>query len=159
MKNFVVILLLFVGFGVQAQQGYGSQYRSNGRQGNSIAQAPTGQPTEPEKPDANLISAERAIMYQELLGVDVFTKEVLKNYLNDYYTMALDVGFDKEMLAEDKRKAIEEGKKKLEKSLGDILNEEQVARVMAEEATGAESKKYKKDKKKEKRRKRKTDNK
>ena len=137
MKYFTLLFLLFVVFEAQAQQGYGSQYGTSGRQRSSIPQAGAGTNAEPERPDANLISAERADMYAELLEVDVFTKEVLKSYLNDYYEMAINVSFDKEMLVEDKRKAIEVGKKKLEKSLGDILNEEQVGRVMTEEESGA----------------------
>lgn len=154
MKYFIAFFLLVISFTVQAQN-YGNQYGRN-RGGSSIPQAGGNQTaSEPEKPDANLISAERADMYEELLEVDGFTKAVLKNYLKDYYASVISVSYNEEILLEDKRKAVELQKKKLEKSLGDILSEEQVKRVMIEEESGAESKKYKKEKKKGKRKKRK----
>ena len=148
MKQIVVIFLILVSYGIQAQ-GFG---RNTGRQGNSLPQAPTGQ-SAPEKPDANLISIERSEMYAELLGVDVFTKEVLKNYLKDYYATAINISYNQEMPLKDKQEKIELEKKKLKKSLGDIFNEEQVERIMLEEETGAEGKKYKKEKRKKKRKK------
>ena len=90
-------------------------------------------------------------MYAELLGVDVFTKEVLKSYLKDYYATAINISYDQEMPLKDKQEKIELEKKKLEKSLGDIFNEEQVERIMKEEASNTEGKKYKKEQRKKKR--------
>ncbi len=148
MKQIVVVFLILVSYSIQAQ-GFG---RNTGRRGNSIPQAPTGQ-SAPERPDASLISIERSDMYAELLGIDVFTKEVLKSYLKDYYATAINISYDQEMPLKDKQEKIELEKKKLEKSLGDIFNEEQVERIMREEETGAEGKKYKKEKRKKKRKK------
>ena len=83
----------------------------------------------------------------------MFTKEVLKNYLKDYYATAINISYNQEMPLKDKQEKIELEKKKLKKSLGDIFNEEQVERIMLEEETGAEGKKYKKEKRKKKRKK------
>lgn len=150
MKQIVVVFLILVSYGIQAQgYGYGN---NNSRRGSSLPQAPTGQ-SAPEKPDANLISIERSDMYAELLDVDVFTKEVLKNYLKDYYATVINVSYDEEMPLKDKQERVKLEKKKLENSLGDIFNEEQVERIMIEEETGTEGKKYKKEKRKKKRKK------
>lgn len=150
MKQIVVVFLILVSYGVQAQ-GYG--YGNSGRNRSTIPQAGAGQQSAPERPDANLISIERSDMYAELLEIDVFTKEVLRNYLKDYYVAAIDISYNNEMPIKDKQEKIELEKKKLEKSLGDIFNEEQVDRIMREEASGAEGKKYKKEKRKKKRKK------
>lgn len=149
MKHIFILLVLFTCFSVQAQRGYGSPYGNSGRGRSSVPRAGGNQAAyEPEKPDANILSSEKGEMYATLLGVDVFTKEVLKNYLKDYYSSLIAIGFDKEMPVEEKRKGVEAEKKKLKSSLGSILNEEQVQRIMIEEESGKESKKYEKEKRK-----------
>ena len=112
-------------------------------------------PGEPEKPDANILSIERADMYQELLGIDVFTKEVLKSYLKDYYTATVDIGYNADLKFEDKRELINAERKKFEASLKEVFTESQVEKILTEEEFGKEQKKYDKEKRQEKRRKKK----
>lgn len=158
MRHIFILLFVFTCFSVQAQRGYGSPYGNSGRNRSAVPRAGGNQAAlEPEKPDANILSAEKGEMYAELLGVDVFTKEVMKNYLKDYYGSLIAIGFDKDMPVEDKRKGVELEKKKLEKNLSSILNEEQVRQIMVEEESGAKSKKYKKEKRKKRKKKEKND--
>lgn len=110
---------------------------------------------EPAKPDANILSIERADMYQKILDIDVFTKEVLKSYLKDYYSATLDIGYNPDLKFEDKRALINTERKKFEKSLKEVFTEEQVQKILTEEEFGKEKKKYDKEKRQEKRKKKK----
>ena len=110
---------------------------------------------EPEKPDVNLLSIERADMYQEILDIDVFTKEVLKSYLKDYYTATVNIGYDENLKFDAKRELINAERKKFENSLKEVFTEEQVEKILTEEEFGKEKKKYDKEKRQEKRKKKK----
>lgn len=116
---------------------------------------PSQQAGEPEAPDVNLLSIERSNMYQELLGLDGFTKEVLKKYLEDYYTATSSIAFDADIPFEDKRELVNSERKKFEKSLKEAFTEEQVEKILMEEELGSGQKKLEKEKRKKKRKKKK----
>lgn len=107
---------------------------------------------EPEKPDINLLTIERADMYQKLLGLDVFTKEVLKSYLKDYYSTTSNIGYNADIKFDEKRQLINAERKKFEKSLGEVFTEEQVEKILTEEEFGQGEKKLNKETRKEKKR-------
>lgn len=116
---------------------------------------PAQQAGEPEAPDVNLLSITRANMYQELLGLDGFTKEVLKKYLQDYYGATSDIGYNPNLKFEEKREQINAERKKFEKSLKEAFTEEQVEQILTEEEFGNGEKKIDKEKRKKKRKKKK----
>ena len=94
-------------------------------------------------------------MYQEILDIDVFTKEVLKSYLKDYYTATVNIGYDENLKFDAKRELINAERKKFETSLKEVFTEEQVEKILTEEEFGKEKKKYDKEKRQEKRKKKK----
>ncbi len=104
----------------------------------------------PEPPDVNLLSQERADLYQELLSIDDFQKEVLKTFLKDYYGATSEIAFDTNLKFDNKQKGINDQKKLLEKNLSNVFSEEQVEIIMTEEQFGSKSKEFKKEQKKEK---------
>jgi hypothetical protein len=110
----------------------------------------------PEPPDVNLLSQERANMYQEILKIDNFQKEVLKTFLKDYYRKTSDIAFNVNLKFDERQKRIGDQKKLLEKNLAGVFSEEQVKAVMTEEQFGSKSKELKKEKKKDKKRKKKS---
>lgn len=116
---------------------------------------PAQQAGEPEAPDVNLLSIERSNMYQELLGLDGFTKEVLKKYLEDYYAATSAIGFNPDLKFEQKRESINAERKKFEKLLKEAFTEEQVEKILTEEEFGAGEKKIEKEKRKKKKKKKK----
>ena len=116
---------------------------------------PAQEAGEPEKPDVNLLSIERANMYQELLGIDGFTKEVLKKYLQDYYDATSSIGYNANLKFEEKSQLINGERKKFETSLKEVFTDEQVEKILTEEEFGNGEKKLKKESRKEKRKKKK----
>ena len=89
-------------------------------------------------------------MYQELLSIDDFQKEVLKTFLKDYYGATSEIAFDTNLKFDNKQKGINDQKKLLEKNLSNVFSEEQVEIIMTEEQFGSKSKEFKKEQKKEK---------
>lgn len=144
----LVVLFLIAGTTVSNAQNLGSVQR--GQRGYS---PPPRQPDagEPEKPDANLLSIERADMYQKILDIDVFTKEVLKSYLRDYYVATVNIGYNPDLKFEEKREQINAERKKFEVSLKEVFTDEQVEKILTEEEFGKEEKKIEKEKRKGKR--------
>ena len=153
MKHIAVfVFALFLGtFSIEAQnigrvapgqRGYTPQPR-------------TTEAGEPEKPDVNQMSIEKATLYKEILGIDVFQKEVLRTYLKDYYRARVDINYDPELKFEDKQKLINVEQKKFEEALKEVFTDEQVEQVLLEEQFGNRAKEKKKEAKKEKKRKRK----
>tara|TARA_R110002012_G_scaffold6480_7_gene30002 strand:+ start:87222 stop:87677 length:456 start_codon:yes stop_codon:yes gene_type:complete len=136
-------------------QGYGNPYGNSGRRQSTIPNSPQGSQASVEKPDPNILSLERSSVYQEMFELDVFGKEVLRSYLKDYYTVLLAIQDDKDMVIDDKRKKAELEKKKFESQLRDILTEEQVVKIIAEEESGRTQKLVAKKQKKERKKKRK----
>ncbi len=118
----------------------------------SVAPPPQSQgQLEPEKPDVNLLSIDKANMYQELLGLDVFSKEVLKSYIKDYYAAAVEISFNEDLTLDDKRERAALERKKFENNLKQAFTEEQVQKIMIEEESGQGQKSLEKKKRKKKR--------
>ena len=155
MKQVFFLILLSFSIG-QTVLGQNLGAAQRGQRGFSPNVPNTAQ-ANPEPPDVNLLSQERADMYQEILEIDDFQKEVLKTFLKDYYGATSEIGFDTNLKFEDKQKGINDQKKILEKNLSNVFSEEQVEIVMTEEQFGSKSKELKKEKKKEKRKKKKED--
>lgn len=151
-----LLTFFFLALGIHALSAQGF----NRQRGGQRAIAPPQQQTqyEPERPDADVLSIERANMYQEILDIDVFTKEVLKNYLKDYYTAAIDLNFNTDISLEDKRDLINLERKKFEKSLKEVFTEEQVQTILTEEEVGTKKKEYDKLNKEKARKKKKRKN-
>lgn len=151
-----LVILIFLALGLHdiSAQGFNNRQRGLGGQG-AIAPPTQQSPSAPERPDANVLSIERAEMYQKILDIDVFTKEVLKNYLKDYYSAAIAINFDADVNLADKRDLINIERKKFEKSLKEIFSEEQAQIILTEEELGKEKEKYDKEKKQEERKKKK----
>lgn len=148
----ILIIICLLNLTLLSAQNLGGVAR--GQRGYSPqGQAP--QAGEPEKPDVNLLSIERADMYQKILDIDIFTKEVLKSYLKDYYTATADIGYNPNIKFEEKRELINAERKNFEKSLGEVFTEEQVKKILTEEEFGQGEKKLDKETRKEKRKKRK----
>ncbi|WP_298326020.1 hypothetical protein [uncultured Dokdonia sp.] len=154
MRYFIVIVMMLSLVSVEAQ-GYGNPYGNSGRRRSSVPAPPQTNQGSPEKPDPNILSLERSSVYQEMFELDVFGKEVLRSYLKDYYTVLLAIQDDKDMVIDDKRKKAELEKKKFESQLRDILTEEQVVKIIAEEESGRTQKLVAKKQKKERKKKRK----
>lgn len=146
--------ILFLAFGMSAMSAQNLNNIQRGQRGYSppAQQRDAG---EPAKPDANVLSIERADMYQGILDIDVFTKEVLKSYLKDYYSATIDIGYNADLKFEDKRELINAERKKFEKSLKEVFTDEQVEKILTEEEFGKEKKKYDKEKRQEKRKRKK----
>jgi len=152
MKRILFLTLLTCSMGYNMiGQALGGNPR-NQRVLNQTSSIPASTPT---PPDVNLLSQERADMYQEILKIDDFQKEVLKTFLKDYYGKTSDIAFDTNLKYDEKQKRIGDEKKLLEKTLGDIFSEDQVKAIMTEEQFGSKSKELKKEKKKEKKRRKK----
>ncbi|WP_396596117.1 hypothetical protein [Dokdonia sp. R86516] len=154
MRYFIVAVMMLCLASVEAQ-GYGNPYGNSGRRRSTVPAPPQGSQAAPEKPDPNLLSLDRSNIYQEMFELDVFGKEVLRSYLKDYYTVLLAIQDDKNMAIDAKRKKAELEKKKFESQLRDILTEEQVVKIIAEEESGRTGKKVAKEKKKERKKRRK----
>lgn len=153
-KALVLTLMLF---------SFGSELI--GQNLNSVARGQRGytpertnlQTGEPEPPDVHVLSQERADIYQQILGIDDFQKEVLKSFLKEHYQKTSEIGFDVNLKFDEKLKKINAEKKILEKNLLDVFSKDQTETILSEEKFGTETKKVKKEKKKEKRKKRKED--
>jgi len=145
----IVMMLCLVS--VEAQ-GFGGQNGTNfsGRGRSIVPSTPGVAASYNDKPDASVLSIERADMYEELLSLDVFTKEVLKSYLKDHYAKLIEIQFDEESPLDDRRKSVEKQKKDFKTLLDDFLTEEQVEKIIMEEETGKAEKKVKKQKKERK---------
>ena len=150
-KKFLFLFFIVFTTGLVAQQLGGVQRGTRGY----TPPPRTPEAGNPEKPDPNVLSIERADMYQELMGLDLFTKEVLKSYLKDYYTQVSVIGFDSDLKYEAKVEMINLERKKFEKSLKEAFTEEQVEQILTEEEFGAGKKKLDKEKRQEKRKKKK----
>lgn len=151
-RSLILVLLLF-SFGTNAMgQNLGSIQRGQRGYSPPAQNRPAG---EPEPPDVYLLSQERADMYQEILQIDDFQKEVLKTFLKDHYAKTSAIAFDENLKFENKQKGINAEKKILEKNLLDVFSKEQTESIMSEEQFGSKTKEYKKEKKKEKKRKKK----
>lgn len=153
MKHIAVfVFALFLGvFSVEAQS-----YRLPQRGERGYSPPPRASvAVEPDKPDVNQLSLDKATFYKEMLGIDVFQKEVLRTYLKDYYSARVQIDFDSNLKYEDKQKLINVEQKKFEKSLNEVFTEEQVEQVLLEEQFGNRAKEAKKEAKKEKKRKKK----
>lgn len=147
----VFALLIFLGtFSMEAQNVSGI---APGQRGYSPAPRAT-EAGEPEKPDVNQLSIEKATLYKEILGIDVFQKEVLRTYLKDYYRARVDVDYNPELKFEDKQKLINAEQKKFEEALKEVFTEDQVEQILTEEQFGNRAKEKKKKEKKQKRKKR-----
>ncbi len=155
MKSLLLVLLCAISFVFEGtSQNVGNQFIQPGQAGYSPGPR-TREAGEPAPPDVNILSQERADMYQEILSIDDFQKEVLKTFLKDYYGKSSAIAFDVNLKFEDKQKAINQEKKTLEKNLLDVFSPDQVEAILNEEQFGSKTKEYKKEKKKEKRKKRK----
>lgn len=151
----VICFFCFVFTGIG--QNVGNQFIQPGQAGYSPGPR-TREAGEPEPPDVNILSQERADMYQELLGIDSFQKEVLKTFLKGYYTKSSAIAFDENLKFDQKQQQINLEKKNLEKNLLDVFPQAQVQAILDEEQFGSKTKEYKKEKRKEKKRKKKKDN-
>ncbi|WP_299215639.1 hypothetical protein [uncultured Dokdonia sp.] len=151
MKHTLVFaLVLFLATLSVEAQNLGNIQR--GQRGYSPQAKPT-EAGEPEKPDVNQLSIEKATLYKEMLGIDVFQKEVLRTYLKDYYTARVDVDYNPELKFEDKQKLINAEQKKFEKALKEVFSDDQVEQILLEEQFGNRAKKKKKEDKKKKKKK------
>lgn len=114
---------------------------------------------EPEKPDVNQLSLDKATLYKEILGIDVFEKEVLRTYLKDYYRARVDIDYNPDLKFDEKRELINAEQKKFEKALKEVFTDEQVEQILLEEQFGNKAKEKKKEdkekRKKEKKKKKK----
>ncbi|MFT5892618.1 MAG: hypothetical protein ACI9Y7_002730 [Dokdonia sp.] len=153
MKHRIVFaLVLFLGTLSVGAQNLGNIQR--GQRGYSPAARPT-EAGEPEKPDVNQLSIEKATLYKEVLGIDVFQKEVLRTYLKDYYRARVDIDYNPDLKFEDKQTLINVEQKKFEKALKEVFTDDQVEQILMEEQFGNRAKEKKKEAKKEKKKKRK----
>lgn len=149
----LVLAIILLSFGTNViGQNLGSVQR--GQRGYSPTQKNV-QAGEPEPPDVYVLSQERADIYQEILGIDDFQKEVLKSFLKDHYEKTSAIGFDENIKFDEKLKRINSEKAILEKNLLNVFSEEQTEIILSEEKFGTETRKVKQDKKKEKRKKKK----
>lgn len=153
MKQFLFLILLSFSIG-QTIIGQNLGAIQRGQRGYT-PNSPNPVQGNPEPPDVNLLSQERADMYQEILSIDDFQKEVLKTFLKNYYGATSEIAFDTNLKFENKQKGINDQKKILEKYLSNVFSEEQVEIIMTEEQFGSRTKELKKEKKKEKRNKKK----
>ncbi len=151
-KSFIILVFFCCIATNLLGQNYGVPQR--GQRGYSPPPRTT-EATEPTPPDVFLLSQERANMYQELMTLDNFQKEILKSFLQDYYKKTSSIAFDANLKIEDKQKGVNAEKKVLEKKLLDIFSVEQVEIIMTEEQFGTKSKEFKKEKRKEEKKKRK----
>lgn len=143
----VFALVLFVGILSVEAQNLGNIQRGQRGYSPPARQTEAG---EPEKPDVNQLSIEKATLYKEMLGIDVFQKEVLRTYLKDYYIARVDIDYNPELKFEDKQKLINTEQKKFEKALKEVFTEDQVEQILLEEQFGNRAKKKKKEDKKDK---------
>ncbi|WP_299683700.1 hypothetical protein [uncultured Dokdonia sp.] len=153
MKHIIVVALVFF-FGILSLQAQDISRIQRGQRGYSPAprQLDAG---EPEKPDVNELSIEKAAFYQQMLEIDPFEKEVLRTYLKDYYTARVEIDFNPDLKFEDKQKQINDEQKKFEKSLKEVFTVEQVEQILLEERFGNRAKEAKKEAKQTKKKKRK----
>lgn len=149
-----LLSVIFI-FGIQsfvvAQVGgspRGQQRNFGAGQGSNISY-------EAEKPDAGERAQENANLYAEELGIDAFKKEVLKNYLKDYYLEKFDITYSTTIPAIEKRAQLDAAKVKFEKQMIPVFSKENVRQILAFEDIGA--KKIKKEKKKRKKKKKNKD--
>lgn len=152
----VFALVLFLGTLSIDAQNLGSIQR--GQRGYSPSSRPP-EAGEPAKPDVNQLSLDKANLYKEILGIDVFEKEVLRTYLKDYYRARVDIDYNPDLKYEDKRELINLEEKKFEKALKEVFSEEQIEKILLEEQFGNKAKEKKKEDKKEKKKKKKKKNK
>jgi hypothetical protein len=146
----VFALVLFIGTLSIDAQNLGSIQR--GQRGYSPSARPA-EAGEPEKPDVNQLSLDKASLYKEILGIDVFEKEVLRTYLKDYYRARVDIDYNPDLKFDEKRELINVEQKKFEKALKEVFSEEQVEKILLEEQFGNKAKEKKKEDKKEKKKK------
>lgn len=128
-----------VGGSARSQRGYGA-----GQGGSGISY-------EAEKPNAAERAQENANLYAEELAIDAFKKEVLKNYLKDYYVEKFDVAYSTTLTSIEKQTQLDIAKVKFEKQMAPVFLEETVSQILAFEDIGAA--KIKKEKKKRKKKK------
>ncbi|WP_299766038.1 hypothetical protein [uncultured Dokdonia sp.] len=155
-RTIVLALVLFLGTLSIGAQNLGSIQRGQRGYSPQPRQVDAG---EPEKPDVNQLSIEKATLYKEMLGIDVFEKEVLRTYLKDYYRARVDIDYNPDLKFEDKQKQINLEQKKFEKALKEVFSEDQVEQILIEEQFGNRAKEKKKEEKEEKKKKRKKKNK
>ncbi|MEP0265719.1 hypothetical protein [Dokdonia sp.] len=148
----VFALVLFIGTLSVDAQNLGNIQR--GQRGYSPSARPA-EAGEPEKPDVNQLSLDKASLYKDILGIDVFEKEVLRTYLKDYYRARVDIDYNPDLKFDEKRELINVEQKKFEKALKEVFSEEQVEKILLEEQFGNKAKEKKKEDKKEKKKKRK----
>jgi len=111
------------------------------------------QATEPEKPDANQVTQERAVYYAKELELDAFTMEVVKSYMKNYYTKKFDIQYNPELKYDDKIELLNLATKDYENELATLLPQEKVDRILVLESTRNLEKAEKKKKKRKKRKK------
>ena len=156
MKYLLAVLLMFSLHNISAQ-GFGNPYdnRLSGRGRSAVPRGPSTQVNNTEeKIDPAVLSLDRASVYEELLQIDVFTKEVLRSYLENYYTSLLKIQDDEKMIMDEKRKAAASEQKKFEELLSNLLSQEQVTLLIADEESGRTQKQVDKKKKEERKKKR-----
>lgn len=144
----ISLVALVTLLGVQtltAQQGFG---RAPQRGERGYSPPPRNITYEEAKPDATLRAQENATLYAEELGIDAFKKEVLKNYLKEYYVEKFDVIYSKTLPGSEKQTLLDAAKVKFEKQMKPVFLEENVDQILAFEDIGA--RKIKKAKKKRK---------
>jgi len=157
MKYTVVLaLILFIGTLSIEAQNLGNRQR--GQRGGYSPPTRQIEADEPEKPDVNQLSIDKATLYKEMLGIDLFEKEVLRAFLKDYYTARVEIDYNPDLKFEDKQKQINLEQKKFERSLKEVFPEEQVEQILLEEQFGNRAKEKKKEAKKAKKKKRKKKN-
>lgn len=153
-KLILAIIFCFLGSNLISQTLGGNQRGLRNQRG--FDPTPQNiQPNENTPPDVNLLSQEKANLYQEILSIDDFQKEVLKMFFHNYYTKSSMIAFDKNLQLDNKQTKISAEKKLLEKKLLEVFTLEQVETIMTEEQFGSKYREINKKKKKEKRNKRK----
>ncbi|GGG05605.1 hypothetical protein GCM10011344_02610 [Dokdonia pacifica] len=155
-RTIVLALVLFLGTLSVGAQNLGNIQRGQRGYSPPPRQLDAG---EPEKPDVNKMSIEKATLYKELLGIDVFEKEVLRTYLKDYYRARVDIDYNPDLKFEDKQKQINIEQKKFEKALKEVFTEDQIEQILIEEQFGNRAEEKKKEAKEAKKKKRNKKNK
>lgn len=155
-RTVFLILILFLGTLSIGAQNLGSIQRGQRGYSPPPRQLDAG---EPEKPDVNQLSIDKATLYKEMLGIDAFQKEILRSYLKDYYTAKIDIDYNPDLKFEDKQKQINVEQKKFEKVLKEVFTDDQVEQILIEEQFGNRAKEKKKEEKDAKKKKRKKKNK
>ncbi len=151
LKIFFVLVLFMSTLSVEAQN-FGRPQR--GQRGYTPPPRPVVA-GESEKPDINQLSLDKATLYKEILGIDVFEKEVLRTYLKDYYKARIDIDHNPDLKFDEKRELINVEQKKFEKALKEVFSDAQVEQILLEENFGNKAKEKKKEEKKGKKKKRK----